>query len=82
MASAAGQHARPTEQLTSREREVLNLIAVGYETKEIAGNLSISPETVRTHVRNSMSKLGARTRAQLVAIAFCPEEALAVARAR
>jgi PAS domain S-box-containing protein len=56
--------------LTRREREVVTLIAMGLETDEIAEELHVSPETVRTHVRNAMSKLGAHTRAQLVAIAL------------
>ncbi len=56
--------------LTTREREVVTLIALGRDTAQIAEQLHISPETVRTHVRNAMSKLGARTRAQLVAIAL------------
>lgn len=62
--------------LTGREREVVTLIALGQETAEIAAQLHISPETVRTHVRNAMSKLGARTRAQLVAIVLCSEHAI------
>jgi PAS domain S-box-containing protein len=57
--------------LTPREREVVTLIAMGLETSQIAQELHVSPETVRTHVRNSMAKLGAHTRAQLVAIALC-----------
>ncbi len=57
--------------LTNREREVVTLIALGRESAEIARELHISPETVRTHVRNAMSKLGARTRAQLVALVLC-----------
>ncbi len=57
--------------LSEREREVVTLIALGRDTREIAGELHISPETVRTHVRNSMAKLGVRTRAQLVADVLC-----------
>jgi len=62
--------------LTSREREVITLIALGNETAQIAEKLHISPDTVRTHVRNAMSKLGARTRAQLVALVLCSEHAV------
>jgi PAS domain S-box-containing protein len=64
---------RPSPQLgelTPREREILHLVALGRSSPQIAAELVISPETVRTHVRNAMSKLGARTRAQLVAIAL------------
>jgi DNA-binding CsgD family transcriptional regulator len=53
--------------LTPRERKVVSLIAKGYETDEIAHQLFITSATVRTHVRNAMSRFGARTRAQLVA---------------
>jgi PAS domain S-box-containing protein len=54
--------------LTKREREVVTEIAMGNDTNQIATDLHISKETVRTHVRNAMSKLNARTRAQLVAL--------------
>jgi len=64
--------------LTSREREVITLIALGLETPQIAQELHISAQTVRTHVRNAMSKLGARTRAQLVARVICNERAIHV----
>jgi PAS domain S-box-containing protein len=53
--------------LTPRERQVVTSIAMGHETPRIAKELHISQETVRTHVRNAMSKLAAHTRAQLVA---------------
>jgi PAS domain S-box-containing protein len=66
----------PPGSLTTREREVITLIAMGRETNEIAEQLHISSETVRTHVRNAMSKLGARTRAQLVAIALSTDTAM------
>lgn len=55
--------------LSSREQEILNLLASGMTTKEIAGALFISPETVRTYVRRAMEKLEAHTRTQAVAIA-------------
>jgi PAS domain S-box-containing protein len=62
--------------LTRREREVVTMIALGHETPRIAEELHIAPDTVRTHVRNAMTKLGARTRAQLVAIVLCSEQAI------
>ncbi len=68
--SAANPEPRPVRLLTGRERTVLALIATGRETQEIAETLYVSPSTVRTHVRNSMAKLGAHTRAQLVALAM------------
>jgi len=65
-----------TRPLTPREREVVTLIAMGRETAQIAQELHVSPETVRTHVRNAMTKLGAHTRAQLVAIALCTDKTI------
>jgi PAS domain S-box-containing protein len=62
--------------LTAREREVITHVALGDETDQIAEALYISPTTVRTHVRNAMVKLGAHTRAQLVAIVLCTDEAV------
>nr|WP_206314140.1 response regulator transcription factor [Streptomyces coryli] len=62
-----------TEQLaalTSREREVLALVAGGLSNDEIAERLDVSPLTVKTHVNRAMAKLHARDRAQLVVIAY------------
>jgi len=56
--------------LTSREREVVRLIALGETTPDICAALFIAPDTVRSHVRNAMAKTGARTWAQLIAIAL------------
>ncbi len=56
--------------LSGREREILGLLANGYSNPEIAQRLFISPETVRTHVRNAMTKLEADTRTQAVALAL------------
>jgi PAS domain S-box-containing protein len=56
--------------LTPREREVVGLIANGDTAREIADELQIAHDTVRTHARNAMAKLGARSRAHLVAIAL------------
>jgi PAS domain S-box-containing protein len=54
--------------LSNRELEVVRLIALGASGPEIAQELDVAHNTVRTHVRNSMTKLGARSRAQLVAM--------------
>jgi DNA-binding CsgD family transcriptional regulator len=62
--------ARRAGQLTRREQESLRLVAMGMTTHAAAEQLGISPETVRTHVRNAMNKLGARTRAQAIAVAM------------
>lgn len=56
--------------LTRREQEVVRRIALGEVTPEICAALHIAPDTVRAHVRNAMAKTGARTRAQLIAIAL------------
>jgi DNA-binding NarL/FixJ family response regulator len=55
--------------LTAREREVFALLADGMTGEQAAEKLVVSPETVRTHVRNGMRKLDARTRAHAIAIA-------------
>lgn len=53
--------------LTPRERQVLELVAEGCNSTEIARRLDIRPATVRTHVEHARGKLGARTRAEAVA---------------
>jgi PAS domain S-box-containing protein len=63
----------PLRALSPREREVVHLVSLGAAGPEIAGELGISHETVRTHVRNAMDKLGARSRAHLVAKALGDE---------
>ena len=57
--------------LTPRELEIVSLIAMGATSRSIADELHVTPETVRTHVRNAMAKTGTRTRAHLVAAAIC-----------
>jgi DNA-binding NarL/FixJ family response regulator len=59
-----------TVTLTQRERDVLRLLADGRSNEEIGAELSISPETVRTHLRKAMAKLEADTRTQAVATAL------------
>ena len=54
--------------LTPREREVVRRVALGRSTPQIAADLGLSPATIRSHVRNAMVKVGAHTRAQLVAL--------------
>ncbi|ANY06982.1 response regulator transcription factor [Pseudonocardia sp. HH130630-07] len=56
--------------LTEREREVLVEVAAGLSNDEIAARLHMSPTTAKTHVSRTMSKLGARDRAQLVVLAY------------
>jgi DNA-binding NarL/FixJ family response regulator len=64
---------RPSAQLnalTDREREVMTLVAAGLTNDEIAEKLVVSPATAKTHVSRTMTKLGARDRAQLVVMAY------------
>jgi DNA-binding NarL/FixJ family response regulator len=56
--------------LSKREREILQKIANGATTKEVASELGISPHTVKTHLERIFEKLGANDRAQAVAIAI------------
>jgi DNA-binding NarL/FixJ family response regulator len=61
---------RSGRQLTFREREVLTLLARGANAEVIAEQLTLSAETVRTHARNAMRKLGASSRPHAVALAI------------
>ncbi len=61
---------RAGDNLTERERDVLRLVAQGEPTRRIAGLLGISRETVETHIRSGMRKLGARTRTEAAARAM------------
>ena len=53
------------ETLSSREKQVTALVCLGYTNKEIGLKLSISPETVRTHVKNALTKFNLQKRAEL-----------------
>jgi DNA-binding CsgD family transcriptional regulator len=64
--------------LSDRELEIVHLVALGSTGREIADELGIAHDTVRTHVRNAMGKIGARSRAHLVAKALGEGHALNV----
>ena len=69
--TASEEHSPPApqgRQPSARELEVLTLLADGATDPQIAKRLELSPATVQTHVRNAKAKLGARTRAQAVAL--------------
>ena len=73
--AAALQAPPPTDsgllrQLTDREREVLAAVGRGLSNEEIGAELHMSPATARTHVGRVLTKLAARDRAQLVAMAW------------
>lgn len=65
MSAVGGPHG-----LSERERQVLTLVARGFNNTEIAEELGLSPLTAKTHVSRIMGKLGARDRAQLVIVAY------------
>jgi DNA-binding NarL/FixJ family response regulator len=56
--------------LSPREREIMDLLAQGLTGEQVAERLVLSPETVKTHIRNAMNKLEASTRVHAVAIAL------------
>ena len=59
----------PEDELSVREREVLELLAQGLRNKEIAERLVVSEATVKTHVRHVLEKLRLRNRAEAAAYA-------------
>jgi DNA-binding CsgD family transcriptional regulator len=61
---------RRSSRLSRKELSVLRELAQGHTTEEIGEILFVSPHTVRTHIKNAMRKLDARTRAHAVAIAL------------
>jgi DNA-binding NarL/FixJ family response regulator len=56
--------------LSKREREIMDLLAQGLTGEQVAEKLFLSPETIKTHIRNAMSKLEANTRVHAIAIAL------------
>ena len=56
----------PSQNLSARQRDVFTLIVRGLSNKEIARNLAIAPETVKSHVKHIFTKLNVEKRAQAV----------------
>jgi DNA-binding NarL/FixJ family response regulator len=56
--------------LSKREREIMDLLAQGLTGEQVAERLFLSPETIKTHIRNAMNKLEATTRVHAIAIAL------------
>jgi DNA-binding NarL/FixJ family response regulator len=68
--TATPRPAPALEELTARETQVLQLVAEGLSNSEIAGQLVVTEETVKTHVSRILSKLGLRDRTQGVVTAY------------
>ena len=64
--SSSAASATASAALTPRQRQVLNLLAAGRSTQQIAAELRVSHTTVRNHVANLMAVLGVHTRLQAV----------------
>jgi NarL family two-component system response regulator LiaR len=60
----------PGLDLTEREREVLSLMVEGLNNTQIAGKLTVSPSTIKSHVSNILSKLGVASRTEAVTLAL------------
>jgi|SRR5579862_4121855 len=69
-ALATSRRSDERKPLSERERQVLRLLAEGDSYVEIGSELYLSPDTVRAHAQRAMTKLGARTRTQAVAVAL------------
>lgn len=60
---------RPVPDVTAREMQILKLLVKGLSNKQIAAELDLSVDTVKTHIRRILSKLNARGRTQAAVIA-------------
>jgi NarL family two-component system response regulator LiaR len=66
----AGQPPEPGLDLTERERDVLALMVEGLNNTQIAGRLTVSPSTIKSHVSNILAKLGVSSRTEAVTLAL------------
>jgi DNA-binding NarL/FixJ family response regulator len=70
LVQAASQDAAPVVDLTEREHEVLLLMVEGLNNTQIAGRLTVSPSTIKSHVSSILAKLGVASRTEAVALAL------------
>ena len=70
LVETANQPPTPGLDLTEREREVLALMVEGLNNTQIAGRLTVSPSTIKSHVSNILSKLGVASRTEAVTLAL------------
>ncbi len=70
LVETANQPPPPGLDLTEREREVLALMVEGLNNTQIAGKLTVSPSTIKSHVSNILSKLGVASRTEAVTLAL------------
>src|SRR6266545_5711985 len=70
LVEATNQPSAPRLDLTERELEVLTLMIEGLNNTQIAGRLTVSPSTIKSHVSNILSKLGVASRTEAVTLAL------------
>jgi NarL family two-component system response regulator LiaR len=70
LVEAANQPPTPGLDLTERERDVLALMVEGLNNTQIAGRLTVSPSTIKSHVSNVLAKLGVTSRTEAVTLAL------------
>jgi NarL family two-component system response regulator LiaR len=70
LVQASNQPPAPGRDLTEREREVLSLMIEGLNNTQIAGRLTVSPSTIKSHVSSVLSKLGVSSRTEAVTLAL------------